>query len=108
MRSLAAVLAMAGSPLLAGTPVIYDCADAAMVVVIYDEKNRATVLLNDAHFNMTATVSASGAQYRARMGDVLAVWWSKGDQGLLIFEDAGGRELSRLAGRCVARPGAQP
>ena len=108
MRRLAAVLAMAGSPLPAGTPVIYDCADAAMVFVIYDEKNRATVLLNDAHFDMTATGSASGTQYRARMGDVQAVWWSKGDEGLLFFEDAGGRELSRPAGQCVARPGARP
>ncbi|WP_298836272.1 MliC family protein [uncultured Roseobacter sp.] len=103
MRGLAASLVLLAAPVAAEHPVIYTCAGPDPVVVIYSDTGTASVILGASSFDLAQSVTASGAQYRADLGALQVVWWSKGQDGFLILKDRAGREVSRLASDCVAQ-----
>ena len=87
---------------VAAAPTSYDCLPAHLLTVAYDNSGvnpTATLSLDGANFVLSRIESASGAKYKTDAGrtpDKTLIWWTQGENGMLVEGPVGGPETAEI------------
>ena len=85
---------------------IYECERGAIVYATYindDEHSSAVIHAEGQQIGLHHTRSASGAKYAQAPDGVGYVWWTKGEEAFLAWEDLPNCIDETLLSQCVAR-----
>lgn len=83
-------------------PISYDCLPAHLLTVAYDNSGpnpTAALSLDGANFVLSRIESASGAKYKTDTGrtpDKTLIWWTQGENGMLVEGPVGGPETAEI------------